>query len=95
MLLPKPKRVRLSPEEYAKQRTELFEKYGWRCAKCGRLLPLQRDHIKKRSQGGGDEDANAQPLCPECHNSKDNVAKSKSYYWNAQTGELHVDKESK
>lgn len=81
-MLPKVRRVRLGPEDYEKQRRELLEKFDYRCAKCGRILPLQRDHIKKRSQGGGDEDENAQLLCLRCHNEKDNVAKSKSKYWN-------------
>lgn len=80
MLLPKLKRKRVSKEDYLKQCEELFKKFGWRCANCGRILPLQRDHIKKRSQGGGDEMENAQPLCPRCHDEKDNVAKSKSGY---------------
>ena len=75
-------KVKLTPEAYERQRRDIFERYDWRCASCGKLLPLQRDHIKKRSQGGGDEDANAQPLCYVCHNEKDNVAKSKSKYWN-------------
>lgn len=82
MLLPKPERKRLGQEQYKKQRQEIFERYGWRCACCGRILPLHRDHIIKRSQGGGDEDKNAQPLCSRCHDEKDNKARSKSKYWN-------------
>lgn len=82
MWLPKPRRMRLSREDYEAQRKRLLEKYDYRCAKCGRILPLQRDHIQKRSRGGGDEDENAQVLCPRCHDEKDNVARSKSRYWN-------------
>lgn len=73
--------MRLGSEGYREQRNKILEKYDYRCAKCGRILPLQRDHIQKRSQGGGDEDENAQVLCAQCHNEKDNVAKSKSKYW--------------
>ena len=80
-LLPKPKKVKLGQEEYERQRQLIFEKFDWRCSCCGRILPLQRDHIVKRSRGGGDELENAQPLCPKCHDQKDNVAKSKSSYW--------------
>ncbi len=76
----KEKKVKLSPEDYRRQRRQLFDNYDWRCANCGRILPLERDHIKKRSQGGGDEYTNAQPLCHKCHNEKDNVAPSKSKY---------------
>jgi hypothetical protein len=77
----KKKRVKLSSEEYLRQRIEIFARQGWRCANCGRLLQLQRDHIVKRSQGGGDEPLNAQGLCPRCHEEKDNLPKSKSDYW--------------
>jgi 5-methylcytosine-specific restriction endonuclease McrA len=82
MLLPKPCRVKLGPEDYARHRQEVFEKYNWRCAKCGRILPLTLDHKRKRSQGGGDETGNTQPLCLRCHDEKDNVARSKSKYYN-------------
>jgi 5-methylcytosine-specific restriction endonuclease McrA len=75
-------RIRLNQEEYLTQRQKLFDSFDWRCAKCGKLGPLQRDHIRKRSQGGGDEIENAQPLCPKCHEEKDNVARGKSKYWN-------------
>jgi 5-methylcytosine-specific restriction endonuclease McrA len=80
-LEPKTIRVKLSEQEYKKQSLEIFERQGWRCAKCGRLKPLTRDHIRKRSQLGGDEESNAQGLCADCHEQKDNVAKSKSRYW--------------
>jgi 5-methylcytosine-specific restriction endonuclease McrA len=82
MLLPKPHRLRLDLNDYNRMKQELFEKYNWRCAKCGRIRPLTLDHKRKRSQGGGDEDGNTQPLCSECHDEKDNVARSKSKYWN-------------
>ena len=77
----KPRRARLNVVDYLRQRRELCERADWRCANCGRMLPLQRDHIKKRSQLGGDEWDNAQMLCSRCHNQKDNVAKSKSEYY--------------
>ena len=82
MQLVKPQRLRLTPKEYAEQRKLLGEMFDWRCAKCGKILPLQRNHIRKRSQLGGDEIENAQLLCIGCHDQKDNVARSKSKYWN-------------
>lgn len=72
MLLPKPTRVRLSPQDYKRQRQLLAERSGWRCAKCGKITGLDRDHIKKRSQLGGDGSDNAQMLCRKCHDRKDN-----------------------
>jgi hypothetical protein len=86
MLLPKPRKTKLGQEEYLAQRKQVFDNFDWRCANCNKILPLQRDHIKKRSQGGGDEIENAQPLCPKCHNEKDNVAKSKSAYTGQRRG---------
>jgi 5-methylcytosine-specific restriction endonuclease McrA len=71
MNFPKPKRIRLNREDYREQREALFERQGYRCAICGRIRPLTRDHIVKRSQLGGDEWANAQGLCVECHRDKD------------------------
>lgn len=81
MLLPKKRRLRLTRQEYLEQRQRVFENAGWRCERCGKIAPLQRDHIRKRSRLGGDETENAQALCPRCHEEKDNVAKSKSRYW--------------
>jgi len=89
-LLPKPNKTRLSPEEYRAQRKKILERSGYRCEKCGRILPLQWDHKKKRSQGGGDELDNAQALCANCHDQKDNVAKSKSSYWKLIPSELRM-----
>jgi 5-methylcytosine-specific restriction endonuclease McrA len=71
----KSRRMRLSAEDYIKQRKALCERSDWRCEHCGRILPLQRDHIKKRSQLGGDEWENAQMLCARCHDRKDNQCK--------------------
>lgn len=73
--------LKLPPDQYALARTQIFERQGWRCACCGKHRPLTLDHKRKRSQLGGDEDSNLQGLCMECHNDKDNVAKSKSKYW--------------
>jgi 5-methylcytosine-specific restriction endonuclease McrA len=77
----KTRRLKLSPSQYSRARTQVFENQGWHCAGCGRVRPLTLDHRKKRSQQGGDEIKNLQGLCMECHNEKDNVAKSKSKYW--------------
>jgi 5-methylcytosine-specific restriction endonuclease McrA len=72
----KKKRVKLSRLEYAKQREEIFERQDFICAGCGRRRPLTRDHKIKRSQLGGDERSNAQGLCFECHDKKDNRPKN-------------------
>lgn len=34
---------------------------------CGKTGKIDMHHIKRRSQGGGDEDSNLVPLCHECH----------------------------
>jgi 5-methylcytosine-specific restriction endonuclease McrA len=68
----KNKRVKLSREDYEAQKNRIFEKYGWRCARCHQLKPLTLDHKKKRSQLGGDEEDNLQPLCAKCHDYLDN-----------------------
>jgi hypothetical protein len=37
------------------------------CAVCNRLHGVQVHHIVLRSEGGSDEESNAIPLCPNCH----------------------------
>jgi endogenous inhibitor of DNA gyrase (YacG/DUF329 family) len=41
--------------------------YGNRCALCPFDLVVEVHHIKPRSEGGGNEDANLIPLCPNHH----------------------------
>ncbi len=71
----KKKRVKLSREDYDHQREQIFERQDFICKGCGRRRPLTRDHIRKRSQLGGDELSNAQGLCFDCHDKKDNRLK--------------------
>ena len=71
-MFPKPKRLKLSQEEYLQQRQQLFDKFDWRCSSCGKILPVTLDHIKKRSQMGGDDTDNLRPLCIGCHDIADN-----------------------
>lgn len=51
----------------------LKEKYGYRCASCGRQEPdvkLSPDHKVPRSRGGSNELGNWQPLCESCNIKK-------------------------
>lgn len=56
-------------------RPYLIDKFGEKCAHCGRAdLPLDVDHIKKRGSNPElkYELSNLQLLCRKCHNRKDN-----------------------
>lgn len=37
------------------------------CIRCGSPDEIEEHHIKERSQGGGDEAENKEPLCSACH----------------------------
>jgi 5-methylcytosine-specific restriction endonuclease McrA len=67
----KVKRVKLSKRDYTAQREDIFDSQDGHCLDCGRIMPLTRDHKRKRSQLGGDERPNAQGLCADCHRRKD------------------------
>lgn len=67
----KQKRVKLSKKEYIDQREDIFDAQNYICAGCGQRRPLTRQHIRKRSQLGGDERDNAIGLCAECHRRAD------------------------
>jgi 5-methylcytosine-specific restriction endonuclease McrA len=68
----KVKRVRLPRKEYKELILKIFEKQKWLCAVCHKMKPLQGDHIKKRSQLGGDTEENLQGVCADCHDWLDN-----------------------
>ncbi len=54
----------------------LKEKYGFRCASCGKQEPdvkLSPDHRVPRSRNGSNELGNWQPLCAQCNNVKSNT----------------------
>lgn len=54
-------------------REYLLEKWGRRCAYCGRSgLPLEIDHIVPRSRGGTDRVSNLTLACRECNQEKGN-----------------------
>lgn len=57
----------------ASTKNKLLEDYNSRCAHCGKILTvenMQADHILPRTQGGGDEILNLQPLCEDCNQGK-------------------------
>lgn len=45
----------------------LLARTGRMCAVCNRLHGVQVHHIVLRSEGGSDDESNAIPLCPNCH----------------------------
>lgn len=67
----KQKRAKLQKDKYLAQREDIFDAQNYICAGCGRRRPLTRQHVKKRSQLGGDERENALGLCAECHRKAD------------------------
>ena len=61
------RRVRLDAAAYQALEQHVLERDGWRCQQCGRREQLQVHHLRFRSQGGSDEEANLITLCAECH----------------------------
>ncbi len=67
------------------KRNEILERNGYTCQQCGagaadkdpfnqnRKVRLHVDHIKPKSQGGGDESDNLRVLCSACNQGKSNV----------------------
>lgn len=56
---------------WARMRTEIFDRFGWRCARCGKAGCLELDHIVPIHRNGSPWDvANLQPLCRDCHLDK-------------------------
>lgn len=40
------------------------------CASCGRIGPVETDHIVPLHRGGSNDWSNLQSLCKECHKAK-------------------------
>ena len=60
-----------SPRQRARAIWEHMRDTYNRCLRCGRSgIPLDRDHIIPRYQGGDDTPQNWQPLCARCNASK-------------------------
>lgn len=49
----------------------VFERQGWRCARCAQLKPLQGHHRKRRSRGRNDRVENIVGLCAADHAKAD------------------------
>ena len=47
---------------------QVKERFGHKCAKCGRPRGLQIHHVVPVYQGGTDNPINLVPLCRPCHN---------------------------
>ena len=45
----------------------VMERAGWKCSACGRIAPLQADHIIPRSHGRDDRVTNLRALDDPCH----------------------------
>jgi len=48
----------------------LKKQYNYKCASCGKIKPLTKDHILPLSEGGTDYIENIQPLCRSCNSKK-------------------------
>jgi 5-methylcytosine-specific restriction endonuclease McrA len=60
-------RVSLDAEAYQQLRSQVLERDGWRCQRCGSLLNLEVHHLEYRSHQGQDLEENLITLCAECH----------------------------
>ena len=60
-------RIRKSPKQYARLRTVILKRDGWRCQICGCLKNLDVHHLSMRSALGDDAETNMITLCRECH----------------------------
>lgn len=57
----------------AETREYLLEKWGRKCAYCGKEnVPLEKEHIVPRSKGGSDRVSNLTIACVPCNQRKDN-----------------------
>jgi hypothetical protein len=57
----------------SKLRYAVWDKYGGRCAYCGRLIPLKSLHIDRFYPARDDEDDNLMPACGECAKLKEGL----------------------
>lgn len=51
-------------------RMAVFERDGFRCARCASSFDLTIDHARPISMGGTNDDGNLQSLCRRCNSSK-------------------------
>lgn len=55
------------------QRIVVHEKYGGRCAYCGKVIAhkdMQVDHVLPKCRGGSDDTDNLMPACRRCNHYK-------------------------
>jgi hypothetical protein len=52
---------------YRRNREQVMEHSGWRCARCGGTSWLQVHHRRFRSHGGTYQPENLEPVCWPCH----------------------------
>lgn len=70
-------------------REYLLEKWGWRCAYCGKEnIPLEIEHIIPKSRGGTDRVLNLALACRECNQAKGNKTA-------AEFGFPHIQEQAK
>jgi 5-methylcytosine-specific restriction endonuclease McrA len=55
---------------YERNKRIVFEQQGWRCARCGKMKPLQGHHKVFRSKDRDDRVENLAGLCSGCHGSR-------------------------
>src|ERR1700693_5383173 len=63
-------RVRLTGPELEALRREVFERDGYRCARCKRKVTWESgelSHREGRGRGGSDTTANTECCCAGCH----------------------------
>jgi 5-methylcytosine-specific restriction endonuclease McrA len=65
---------RLDIYAYARLRSQILQRDGWRCQWCGSLAGVEVHHLLHRSQGGPDSAENLISLCPSCHKSAHRIA---------------------
>lgn len=66
------RRLDIEGSHTAKEWMALKDKYGHKCAHCGEVGRLTKDHIIPVSKGGTDNIDNIQPLCRKCNSRKSN-----------------------
>ena len=55
----------------------VFEQQEYRCARCGKMKPLQGHHRKRRSRGRDDRVTNITGMCQPCHTKADREQSAK------------------
>ena len=65
-MIPKHKRIKLSPQKYKTLKLKVFERDKY-CVLCGAGNPTNLHHVVFRSQMGSDTENNCVMLCTKCH----------------------------